>query len=97
MTKYFLEHGKYISAPMKEKIIDNYMQKIPINPLDQLSDRELEIARLLIKGFGNLEISILKSLQKTTVSTYKKRIFEKLNIDNLPALIEIFNSYDTEA
>jgi DNA-binding NarL/FixJ family response regulator len=59
--KYFLEHGKYISAPMKEKIIDNYMQKIPINPLDQLSDRELEIARLLIKGFGNLEISILKN------------------------------------
>lgn len=95
--KYFLDHGKYISAPMKEKIIDNYMQKIPINPLDQLSDRELEIARLLIKGFGNLEISILKSLQKTTVSTYKKRIFEKLNIDNLPALIEIFNSYDTDA
>ncbi|MFN5771469.1 LuxR C-terminal-related transcriptional regulator, partial [Flavobacterium sp.] len=35
--------------------------------------------------------------QKTTVSTYKKRIFEKLNIDNLPALIEIFNSYDTDA
>lgn len=96
-VKYFLENGKYISSHIKEKIIDNYMHKIPINPLDQLSDRELEIARLLIKGFGNLEISILKELQKTTVSTYKKRIFEKLSIDNLPALIEIFNSYDTDA
>lgn len=95
-VNYFLTNGKYISPTIKEKIIENYMHKIPINPLDQLSDRELEIARLLIKGYGNLEISILKDLQKTTVSTYKKRIFEKLNIDNLPALIELFNSYDTE-
>ncbi|RXR23414.1 response regulator transcription factor [Flavobacterium stagni] len=95
-VNYFLANGKYISPTIKEKIIENYMHKIPINPLDQLSDRELEIARLLIKGYGNLEISILKDLQKTTVSTYKKRIFEKLNIDNLPALIELFNSYDTE-
>jgi DNA-binding NarL/FixJ family response regulator len=72
------------------------MYKKMLNPLDQLSDREMEVARLLIKGFGNLEISLLKKIQPTTVSTYKKRIFEKLNIDNLVSLIDIFNSFNSD-
>ena len=69
------------------------MSKTPINPLEQLSNREVEVARLLIKGYGNLEISELLQVKKTTVSTFKNRVFEKLEIDNLAALISIFNLY----
>jgi DNA-binding NarL/FixJ family response regulator len=90
----FLETGKYVTPNIKEKILDKYINKKLLNPLEQLSDREMEVARLLIKGYGNLEISLLKRIQPTTVSTYKKRIFEKLNIDNLVSLIDIFNSYN---
>jgi DNA-binding NarL/FixJ family response regulator len=92
----FIETGKYITPNIKEKILDKYMYKKMLNPLDQLSDREMEVARLLVKGYGNLEISLAKRIQPTTVSTYKKRIFEKLNIDNLVSLIDIFNSYNDE-
>jgi DNA-binding NarL/FixJ family response regulator len=92
----FLETGKFVTSNIKEKILDKYMHKKMLNPLDQLSDREMEVARLLIKGFGNLEISLLKKIQPTTVSTYKKRIFEKLNIDNLVSLIDIFNSFNSD-
>jgi DNA-binding NarL/FixJ family response regulator len=94
--KIFIDKGKYMSQNVKDKILDNYMFKKAINPLDNLSTREMEIALLLVKGHGNLEISFMKKLQKTTVSTYKKRIFEKLNVDNLVSLIEIFNSYYEE-
>ncbi|WP_422718370.1 LuxR C-terminal-related transcriptional regulator [Flavobacterium psychraquaticum] len=39
--------------------------------------RELEIAKLLVKGEGNLEISNFLDIQMSTVSTYKNRVFEK--------------------
>ena len=90
--------GKYITQNIKDRISDFYISKKPINPLEQLSNREFEVARLLIKGSGNLEISELLQIKKTTVSTFKNRVFEKLKIDNLADLIEIFQLYyeDTE-
>ncbi len=85
--------GKYITQKIKDRILDSYISKTPINPLEQLSNREVEVARLLIKGYGNLEISEFLQVKKTTVSTFKNRIFEKLEIDNLASLIEIFHLY----
>ena len=90
----FIQTGKYFSPNIKEKILDKFMNKKNLNPLEKLSDREMEIALLYIKGYGNLEISLMKMIQPTTVSTYKKRIFEKLHIDNIVSLIDIFNSYN---
>lgn len=92
----FLEEGKYISPKIKDKILDNYMSNKSLNPLDQLSNREIEVARLMVKGYGNLEISTMKQLQKTTISTFKKRIYDKLNIDNLVSLVGIMNAYDED-
>ncbi|HBI01115.1 MAG TPA: response regulator transcription factor [Flavobacterium sp.] len=86
--------GKYISDVTKEKILNSYLLGKKINPIEHLSGREIEIARLLVKGYGNLEISNALDIQKTTVSTYKKRIFEKLQIDNLAELIELFTFFN---
>lgn len=58
--------------------------------LSILSNREMEIALLLIKGYGNLEISNELNIKTTTISTYKQRIQEKLNLNSLPELIELF-------
>lgn len=91
--KSMIISGKYITQKIKDRILDSYISKAPINPLEQLSNREVEVARLLIKGYGNLEISDLLQIKKTTVSTFKNRIFEKLEIDNLAALIELFHLY----
>lgn len=91
--KSMILSGKYLTASMKNKISDYYMSNKPINPLDQLSVRESEVARLLIKGYGNLEITNLLQIKNTTVSTFKKRIFEKLEIGNIATLIEIFKLY----
>lgn len=89
-----VEEGKFISAITKEKILNSYLLGKKINPIEHLSGREIEIARLLVKGYGNLEISNALNIQKTTVSTYKKRIFEKLQIDNLASLIELFTFFN---
>lgn len=56
--------------------------------MSTLSDRELDVAKLLADGLGNLEIANSLSLQMSTVSTYKKRVFDKLNVNNISELIQ---------
>ncbi len=48
-----------------------------------LSARELECAKLLIKGKSNTEIAKKLALSATTVSTYKKRILQKTKTKNI--------------
>jgi len=85
--------GRYFSRNVQEKITNNYIFKKPQNPLEQLSNRELEISRLMVEGYGNIEICAALDLQKSTVSTYKNRIFEKLQIEHVSELIHLFNLY----
>ena len=91
-----LNTGKYITPAIKDKILDSYIAKRPANPLESLGNREVEIARLLIKGYGNSEICNYLNLHKSTVSTYRNRLFEKLGINSVPELIQVFNLYFEE-
>lgn len=83
--------GKYFTAEITEKMDSSILNDEPFNPFEKLSSREMEITKLLVKGYGNLEISNALELQMSTVSTYKNRVFEKLQIDNLVELIEKYN------
>jgi len=56
--------------------------------IDSLSDREREVFNLMVKGYGSLEISNELDLHMSTVSTYKNRLFKKLNVKNIVELIE---------
>lgn len=92
--KSMIEDGTYMSEAIKKKIITASLNKKSDNPLDILSNREIEIARLLVKGEGNLEIANKLNLVNSTVSTYKNRIFEKLSVNNTVALVSLLQAYD---
>ena len=92
--KAIITNGKYTSNNIRDKIMDSFLLKKSDNPLENLSNREMEIASLLVKGLGNLEISNTLNLKATTVSTYKTRVFEKLGLTNLSDLIQTFNLYN---
>ena len=94
--KTVMTSGKYTSKNIQDKIMDSYILKKPSNPLEQLSNREIEIAKFLVDGRSNFDISKSLNIKKTTVSTYKNRIFEKLSIDTLSGLIQIFQLYYTK-
>ena len=95
-----MTRGKYMSDAVKEL----YIQKLTTskssfdkgNPLHKLSNREMDVAKHLTKGLGILEVAKLMDLSSSTVSTYKSRVFEKLNVGNIPELIELFKLH-TEA
>ena len=88
-----IEIGKYYS-PLTQKLLElSAHNPNLLNPLNQLSDRELQIAELYAKGYGNLEIANQLSLRQNTVSTFKKRIFEKLNVENIVDLIKLVKTH----
>lgn len=57
--------------------------------LHSLTDRELTIFSLLVKGMNNQEIGRTLMLSHKTVSTYKVRLMRKLNAPNMVELVKI--------
>ncbi len=53
----------------------------------KLSNREVEVLRYLSDGKKNNEISAILSLNEKTISTYKLRLLQKLNVTNLVDLV----------
>lgn len=93
-TKSLLRDEKYLSPALKQTLLNNITRKKnTINPLDRLSNRESNIMQLLIKGLSVAEIAEKLSLQVSTVSTYKKRICEKLQVTNIVEMIEKVQLY----
>jgi DNA-binding NarL/FixJ family response regulator len=93
-VQQILDKGYYYSDQVKDKLNSKTKKNGGSSPIESLSNREFEIAKLLISGEGNLEISNKLNIQVSTVSTYKNRIFEKLNITNVVSLSELFKEYE---
>jgi two-component system invasion response regulator UvrY len=61
------------------------------SPFAGLSARELEVAMMLAQGLNAQIIARRLNLSAKTVATYKYRLFEKLDIDNVVALAHLVN------
>jgi len=81
--------GEYISADVQALLMNSLRNGNVVNPLSRLTERELQIAEMYAEGYGNLEIANKLDIKQNTVSTQKKRLFEKLKIDNIVELIEL--------
>ncbi len=60
----------------------------------KLSSREIEVLRYLCDGKKNNEISKLLGLNEKTISTYKLRLLQKLNVTNLVDLVNKAKNLD---
>lgn len=90
-----LQKGLYISEDVRETMVNSTLNKKHVTSnLESLTDRELQVATKLVGGQPLKEISNELNLHTSTVSTYKNRVFQKLNIQSIPELIEILRSYN---
>jgi DNA-binding NarL/FixJ family response regulator len=73
----------YLSVDMRERLLDSLVShdnRQDLNPVDQLSVRELEVLRLLGQGFGVSEIAGTLNLSSKTINVYRDNIRHKLSI-----------------
>jgi DNA-binding NarL/FixJ family response regulator len=64
-----------------------------VSPLDLLSSRELEVALMLARGLAVNEVANHLHLSAKTVSTYKQRLFEKLDVQHTIALAHLLSAH----
>jgi len=79
-----------MSAVTRQQMLNklNQHKQPEVNPFDALSVREIEVMNLLTKGIPLQKIADVLHLQVSTVSTYKTRIFSKLEINSIIELLE---------
>lgn len=92
-VQQMIEIGEYVSSQLQTQLLDSVRNPGLINPLFRLTDREREIAEMYSEGLGNLEIANKLDIKQNTVSTLKKRIFAKLEVENLVELIDLIKDH----
>lgn len=84
-----LEKGRYVSDVVQQQLMRHTFEANTNSehPLENLSQRELEVMDLLLNGKWTKEIATQLNITGSSVSTYKSRIFEKLEVSTI---IEMF-------
>ena len=72
---------KYVCSEIVDSLTNNLADKDE-TPHRQLSDREFDVLRLLGAGKRLTDVATILGLGKSTVATYRKRILEKLHLQN---------------
>jgi DNA-binding NarL/FixJ family response regulator len=78
----------YLKPQVMSSILHRVMNggRATAQPIDRLTDRELEVFELIGRGQTTREIGTRLRLGLTTVDTYRARIKEKLNLENAARL-----------
>lgn len=88
--KEIMAGNKYMSDKMLQHMLTESGQQ---NPFTALSPRELDVATLLLKGFGVLEAANSLGINNSTASTFKGNIFRKLGISSLIELEQLSKNF----
>lgn len=78
-VRLLLSGRKYITPSVAEKLTETISEK---NAHELLSDREMQVLQHIASGKTVSEIAVEIALSVNTISTYRTRILEKLNLNN---------------
>jgi DNA-binding NarL/FixJ family response regulator len=82
-----LAGGRYVSAALAEKLASDLSEDAGRPIHEVLSDREFEVLRMIADGKTPTQIAEELHLGVTTVSTYRARILEKMNLTTTAELM----------
>ena len=77
-----LKGKKYISPEIAEKLASRFDTDTKKEEHELISDRELQVLKLIASGKTVSEIAEELTLSVATVSTYRARLLEKMNMKN---------------
>ncbi len=87
---HVLEGKIYLNEKVKEHILStmsNPQEARKKTPIDRLTDRELQVFKMIGRGFSSREIAERLFLSIKTIGTYRERIKEKLNLKHANGLV----------
>ena len=85
---------KYISKEVAELLATDLYHTEEKEPHENLSDREFEIFKMIARGLTTKAIALELIISPKTVSTYRSRILEKLDLYNNSDIIHYVIDYN---
>jgi len=82
-VQQLLSGKKYITQDLAEILFDFKKNNSNKPPHEMLSNREFEVFLLIASGKSSLEIANQLSLSANTISTYKTRLLDKMNLRSI--------------
>ena len=82
---------KFICAEIQRNITNQVLMDDDENKLSRLTEREIEIIKLIKNGSTNKEIAEKLFLSPRTVETHRARILKKLDLKNSLSLVKYIN------
>ena len=79
--------GRYVTLSLAEKLADDLVSPAKSIPHEALSNREFQVLKAIAKGKSSSQIASELALSPKTISTYRSRILEKLNLKTTAELI----------
>jgi DNA-binding NarL/FixJ family response regulator len=79
--------GKYISAPVADKLADTLDTHLQLLPHEKLSEREFQVFYKIASGKPLTKIAEELSLSVKTITTYRTRVLEKMSMQSNAELI----------
>ena len=79
----------YMSEALGMELASQFVggDRKPKSPLATLSDRELQVFRLIGEGRRTREIAPILNLSPKTIKSYREHLKQKLDIDGAPELV----------
>jgi two-component system invasion response regulator UvrY len=81
-AKKVISGGRYLSAELAEDVAVQLHSPSENAPHDELSKREYEVMLMIAKGKALKEIADALDVSPKTISTYRKRILEKIHVES---------------
>jgi DNA-binding NarL/FixJ family response regulator len=75
-----LAGGRYVTPSLAEKLAATLSGEAPVAPHESLSNRELEVLRLIAAGKTIKEVAAELSLSEKTIGTYRLRLSKKIGL-----------------
>jgi DNA-binding NarL/FixJ family response regulator len=80
--KTAMDGNVYLNNELMQILCEIMVKEKMVNPFDLLSTREYQVVEMMLKGRKTFEIAEVLKLKISTVTTYKSRVFAKLEIAN---------------
>lgn len=85
---------RYVPAELGERLVEELGDPRPDPPHARLSSRESEVLRLTVAGLSGKEIADRLGVTPQTVSTYRGRIREKLEVSGVAGMVRYALEHD---
>jgi two-component system, NarL family, invasion response regulator UvrY len=82
-----IQKKQFIDEEFKAILAKDFLSQHSSNPIEDLTTKELVIAQLIANGKNFDEIAAQLNIEPSTIRTYKSKIFQKMDVTNLPEFL----------